>query len=123
MGNVSGYVKIQDSDDSTRHLIRLNQLHDVFKDDRNVYDFQKHEIGCVDNGKYEKKSTVYISGVEECYKYNRKGMVELYQKKWFLEYLKNAAVEHINNTFKIKDEEELINLLCVRILLFILRYI
>ena len=42
MGNVSGYVKVKDKEDSSRHLIKVNQL----RDDRNwsdihEYDFQK----------------------------------------------------------------------------------
>ena len=111
MGNVSGYVKVKDNEDSSKHLIKVNQL----CNDRNwrdvlVYDFQNNEIGKIENGKYEKASAVQISGVGECYIYNRNGMIELYPKKWFREHLKNAAVEHINNTFKRKDDEESINL-------------
>ena len=110
MGNVQGYVKVKDNDASARHLIRINQLYNKDWDDIHVYDFQNNEIGKIENGKYVKMSTEQISGVGECYKYQTKGMVTLYYKKEFLETLKNAAVEHISNTFKIKDEEELINL-------------
>ena len=110
MGNVQGYVKVKDRDASARHLIRINQLHKKDWDDMHVYDFQNNEVGYIENGKYEKVKIVDISGVGECYKYHLKGMVKLYLKKEFLETLKNAAVEHINNTFKIKDDEELINL-------------
>ena len=110
MGNVSGYVKVKDNEDSSRHLIKVNQLHDKDWDDRHVYDFHINEIGKIENGKFVKMEITSISGVGECYKYNSNGMVNLYFKKEFLEYLKNAAVEHVNNTFKIKDDEELINL-------------
>ena len=110
MGNVSGYVKVKDRDKSERHLIKFNQLHNKDWNERHVYDFQKNEVGFIENGKYEKTKIVYIPGIGDCYEYNRNGKVELYFKKEFLEYLKDAAVEHINNTIKIKDEEELINL-------------
>ena len=53
---------------------------------------------------------VYIPGIGDCYEYHTKGKLELYLAKIFIEHLKDAAVQHINNTFKIKDEEELINL-------------
>ena len=41
MGNVSGYVKVKDNDDSARHLIKFNQLHNKDWNDMHVYDFQK----------------------------------------------------------------------------------
>ena len=107
---MQGYVKIKDRDKLERHLIKFNQLHNKDWNDMHVYDFQKNEVGLINNGKYEKTKIVYIPGIGDCYEYNRNGKVELYHKKMFLEYLKDAAVEHINNTFKIKDEEELINL-------------
>ena len=74
-----------------------------------LYDFQKNEVGFIENGKYEKMKIVYIPGIGDCYEYHSKGKLELYHTKTFLEHLKDAAVEHINNTFKLKDEEELIN--------------
>ena len=110
MGNVSGYVKVKDRDKSERHLIKFNQLHNKNWNERHVYDFQKNEVGFIENGKYEKMKIVYFPGIGDCYEYNRNGKVELYHTKTFLEILKNAAVEHIHNTFKIKDEEDLINL-------------
>ena len=111
MGNVQGYVKVKDRDKSERHLIKLNQLcNERNWNDMHVYDFQKNELGLIKNGKYEKMKIVYIPGIGDCYVYHTKGKLELYHAKTFLEHLKDAAVEHINNTFKIKDEEELINL-------------
>ena len=40
MGNVSGCVKLKDKEDSARHLIKVNQLHNKDWDDYWVYDFQ-----------------------------------------------------------------------------------
>ena len=58
-----------------------------------------------------KKYSNYIDRyIGNCYKFTMNGKVELYDQEKFLEILKNAAVEHINNAFKIKDDEELINL-------------
>ena len=111
MGNMQGYVKIQENEESTRHLIKLNQ----FRDDRNwsdihVYDFQNNEYGCIKDGKYEKASTIQVHGVGECYYFSNHGKLELYLKKWFLKDLKDGAVEHVNKAIATKNDEELINL-------------
>jgi len=111
MGNVQGYVKVKDRDKLERHLIKLNKLYNIDLDDNWVYDFQKHEIGHCKDGMYMKQYSNYIDrNIGDCYIFKINGKVELYDQEKFLEYLKNAAVEHINNTFKIKDDDELINL-------------
>ena len=107
MGDWQGYVKIQDNKDSTRYVIRINQLNNYRNwSDIHVYDFQNNEVGIIKNGKYEKASTIQIHGVGECYYYSTHGKLELYPKKWLLEYLKNAAVEHMNKT---NDDVDLID--------------
>ena len=106
MGDWQGYVKIQDNEDSARHLIRINQFNNYRNwSDKHVYDFQNNEVGFIKNGKYEKARTVEIPGVGPCYYYSTQGKLELYPNLWFLEYLKSAAAKHINKT---NDDVDLI---------------
>ena len=83
MGNVSGYCKHVDDKDSTRHLIRLNQLYDKNWKDKFVYDFQNNEIECFENGKYIKICSTYIRDIGDCYKLCQNGKLELYYKIFF----------------------------------------
>ena len=105
MGCVEGYVKIKDKNDSSIHLIKVNKLH-KFRDgewnDRWVYNFHENEFGWVENGKFERHSAVFIPQIGKCFTFNHNGEVILYKEKWFLDKLKDAAVEYI--------DEQLINL-------------
>ena len=110
MGNVQGYCKHVDSDDSTRHLIRLNQLHNKDWSDFHVYDFQNNEIGKIENGKFKKVNSDHIRDIGNCYTFTHRGEWKIFSQKCFLETLKNAAVEHINKAIELKEDKDLIRL-------------
>ena len=104
MGNVSGYVKIQDNLKSARHFIRINKLHEKYWTDRHVYDFKKNEIGILEDGRYYTNYASYTHPtLGKCYNYYdlRKDM--FFNGKQFLEYLKNAAAEYIGKVQHIPD--------------------
>ena len=116
MGNVQGYVKIKDKNDSSMHLIKVNKLHKLRNGewaDKWVYDLHKNEFGKVEDGKFIKKSIVNIPGIGDCYSFNKKGKIELYVKEWFLQELRDAAVKYIENSIasgKSSEDDQLINL-------------
>jgi len=104
MGNVQGYCKHVDDKDSTRHLIRINQLHDKYWSDFHVYDFQNNEIGKIENGKFKEVYSYYIRDIGNCYKFTHRGEWKIFSRDMFLETLKNAAVEHINKAIELTEE-------------------
>ena len=110
MGNVQGYCKHVDGRDSTRHLIRINQFYDKDWRAEFAYDFQNNEIGRIMNGKFIRWDATYIKGIGDCYIFCNLGKLELYYKTYFLETLKNAAVEHINKAIESKEDKDLIRL-------------
>ena len=116
MGNVQGYVKIKDKEDSSIHLIKVNKLHKRRNgewNDRWVYNFQENEFGRVEDGKFIKHLTTYINGIGNCYCFSEKGEIELYIESWFLKELRDAAVKHIENSLtagKTSEDDQLINL-------------
>ena len=109
-------MKITDKNDSSIHLIRVNQLHKLSDgkwNDKWVYDLHKNEFGKVENGKFIKCSTINIHGLGDCYHFNCKGEVQLFKVKWFLDELRDAAVEYIDKVLtagKPSVDEKLINL-------------
>ena len=115
MGNVQGYVKIKDKEDSSIHLIRVNKLHKCSNgewSDKCVYNFHENEFGSIVNGKFKKYSTINIRGIGDCYYVKVRGEIELYVKSWFLKELRNAAVKYIENSIasgKSSEDDQLIN--------------
>ena len=110
MGNVQGYCKHVDDKDSTRHLIKINQLHDKNWKDKFVYDFQNNEVGKIENGKFVSVDTRHLPNIGECYAINFNGEIKIFFQKYLLEILKNAAIEHINKAIESKEDKDLIRL-------------
>ena len=101
MGNVQGYVKIKDTNDSSIHLIKANKLHQRRNgewSDKCVYNFQENKFGLIQNGKFIEYKTINIHGLGEVYFFDVKGEVELYVERWLLKELRNAAVKYIEDS-------------------------
>ena len=113
MGNVQGYVKVNDNQNSSRHLIRVSKLHSKIKNEVWLYDFQNNEFGRIINDTFVPYLEVNVSGLGVCYQFDVEGQIEIYNKTWLLDFLKDAAVTHINDAIasgKPSDDKDLIDL-------------